>query len=199
MATEKNRNEVPFRIPVSCLADFMSSSGRSAESLLRPYKFNKRGEGFARSSYYQYAVTAIRDHHTNGNDPKVFPAAILELRKKTDATDKNWQRVKLEKNISAIEAYQRVYKDRNFRILPNHRIGYRIGRVIFTAQPEALGRGERHGGVDKNWDCKEETRLCRYPSDGHPQGSRQQRLSAHPCKGCCVSKRFNWERDDLHQ
>jgi hypothetical protein len=136
MANRSARNEAPFRVPVSCLAEFMSSSGRSAEALLRPYKFNKRGEGFARSSYYQYALAAIRNHHNTGNDPKVFPAAILELRKKADDTDRQWQRVKLEKNIAALEAYQRIYKDRKFQILPCHRIEYRIGQVTFTAQPD---------------------------------------------------------------
>lgn len=136
MSTKKSADEAPFRIPVSCLADFVSSGGRSAESLLRPYKFNKRGEGFARSSYYQQAVAAIRKHHTSGNDPDVFPAMLLELRRMADATDKRWKRVKLEKNICAIEAYQRVYRGRNFRVLPNHRITYRIGRVVFTAQPD---------------------------------------------------------------
>ena len=136
MAIPKTRGEAPFRVPATCLAEFVSSSGRSAESLLRPYKFNKRGEGFARSSYYQYAITAIRGYHTNGNDRKYFETGLLELRKRADTTDKKWERVKLEKNISAIEAYEKVYKDRNFRVMPNHRIGYRIGRVIVTAQPD---------------------------------------------------------------
>lgn len=136
MAARHNLQEAPFRVSVSCLADFVNSAGRSAESLLRPYKFNKRGEGFARSSYYQQAITAIRNHHTNEKDPKVFQTALLELHKKADTTPEEWERVKAEKNVKAIEAYKRVYKDRNFRVLPNHRLAYRIGQVVVTAQPD---------------------------------------------------------------
>src|SRR5258708_23124558 len=136
MSTRQSAKDAPFKISVSCLADFVNSPDRSAESLLRPYKYNKRGEGFARSSYYQQAITAIRNHHTSDRDPKVFQVALLELRKKADTNPKAWERVKAEKNVTAIEAYQRVYKDRDFRVLPNHRLAYRIGQVVVTAQPD---------------------------------------------------------------
>ena len=131
-----NTKDAPFKVPVSCVADFVNSPGRSAESLLRPYKYNKRGEGFARSSYYQQAIKAIRNHHRSGRDPKVFRAALLELRKKADTTQKRGERLKLEKNAQAIEAYQRVYQDRNFVALKNRRLAYRIGQVVVTAQPD---------------------------------------------------------------
>jgi hypothetical protein len=136
MSTRRNSKDAPFRVSVSCLADFVNSPGRSAESLLRPYKFNKRGEGFARSSYYKHALTAIRNHHTSDRDPKVFQTALVELRKKAETTQKHWERVKSEKNAKAIEAYQRVYKDRSFSVLPNHRLAYRIDQVVVTAQPD---------------------------------------------------------------
>src|SRR5260370_20429717 len=53
-------SDLPVRVSVSCLAELMNSPNRSVESVLRPHKFNKRGEGFARSGYYQYALAAIR-------------------------------------------------------------------------------------------------------------------------------------------
>lgn len=137
MATIKQKRiEAAIRVPVSCLAEFVSSETRSVHSLLRPYKFNKRGEGFARSSYYQHAITAIRDHHYAQRDPKVLQAALLELRTRADETAKSWERVKLEKNINAIQAYLRIYKNRHFAVLPNHRISYGIGQIVVTAQPD---------------------------------------------------------------
>ena len=129
--------EVPVRVSVSCLAELMKSPNRSAESfesLLRPFKYNRRGEGFARSGYYQHALAAIRNYHSHGNDPKVFDAALTELRGKT--AKEKWERVKYEKNGDAIEAYRAIYGKRRFRVQTNHRIGYRIGQVVFTAQPD---------------------------------------------------------------
>jgi DNA-binding Lrp family transcriptional regulator len=114
----------------------MNSPNRSVESVLRPHKFNKRGEGFARSGYYQYALAAIRNHHSSGNDPNVFNAALLELRSKAATADEKWRRVKRAKNADAIEAYRAIYGKRHFRVLTNHRIGYPIAQVIFTAQPD---------------------------------------------------------------
>jgi hypothetical protein len=135
MPTRQNTKDA-LKVPVSCLADFVNSPGRSAESLLRPYKFNKRGEGFARSGYYKHALTAIRNHHTSHGDPKVFQTALVELHKKAQTTQNRLERTKSEKNAQAIEAYQRVYKDRNFAVLPNHCLAYRIGPVVVTAQPD---------------------------------------------------------------
>ena len=96
MALGRNkRTEDHIRIPLSCLAEFVTSKARSPESLLRAYKYNKRGEGFARSSYYQYAITAIRNYHSNDNDPEAFKFAPVELAKRADATGKSWERSKL--------------------------------------------------------------------------------------------------------
>lgn len=136
MVAHQDKKEEPFKLSVSCLADFLSSGGRATESLLRPYKFNKRGEGFARSSYYRSCITAVRSYHASGNDLKVFQIALLELRKRADTSQEAWERIKCEKNIDAIEAYQRVYQDRKFRIIPNHRLAYSVGKLVVTAQPD---------------------------------------------------------------
>jgi len=91
----------------------MNSPNRSVESVLLPHKFNKRGAGFVRSGYYQYALAAIRDHHSNGNDPKVFKAALAELRSKAATANEKWRRIKCEKNADAIEAYGAIYGKRH--------------------------------------------------------------------------------------
>ena len=134
--TQHETQEDQIRISVTCLAEFTTTYGRSAESVLRPYKFNKRGEGFARSSYYQHALTAIRMYHSNANDSKIFEAALLELRTRTDKTPTSREASKLRHNISAIEAYRKIYGNRNFKIQPNHRIFYRIGQIDVTAKPD---------------------------------------------------------------
>jgi len=135
---QKDRKRVTngVRVSMSCLAEFVSSYGRSAESRLRPYKFNKRGEGFARSSYYQYALRTIRAYHSEGNDPAVFERDMLEMRTRADKATENWERTKFERNISAVEAYRRIYGNRKFNILPNRRLEYRIGGIVITAQPD---------------------------------------------------------------
>jgi len=135
---QKDRNKTSniIRVSMSCLAEFVTSYGRSAESRLRPYKFNKRGEGFARSSYYQYALRRIRAYHSEGNDPTVFERDVLEMRTRADKTTENWERAKFERNISAVEAYRRIYGNRTFKILPSRRLEYRIAGIVVTAQPD---------------------------------------------------------------
>src|ERR1700737_4832305 len=113
-----------IRISVSCLAEFATTYGRSAESRLRPYKFNRRGEGFARSSYYQHALRTIRTYHSDGNDPAVFERDLLEMRTRVDKATESWERTKFERNISALEAYRRIYGNRKFKIVPNRRLEY---------------------------------------------------------------------------
>jgi|SRR5579859_710416 len=148
MTSRKGMSVTPVRVSVSCVAELIKSPNRSADSiarLLRPFKYNKRGEGFARSGYYQIALKAIRSYHSNGNDPKVFDIAILELRNKESKAEERWERVKFEKNVDAIEAYRAIYGRRRFRVLTNHRLGYPVGKVIFTAQPDLWVLDEEEG------------------------------------------------------
>jgi hypothetical protein len=135
-SNNEKRDQAPFKVPVSCIADFVSSPGRTPESLIRPYKFGKRGEGAARSSYYRHAINAIRLYHGGGRDPSVFQVALAALQKKAEGAKEKTDRVKCEKNMVAIGLYQRVYMNRDFRVLPNHRIAYRLGQVRITAQPD---------------------------------------------------------------
>jgi hypothetical protein len=125
-----------IRVSVSCLADFITSYGRSAESRLRPFKFNKRGEGFARAVYYQHAIATIRSYHSNENDPAIFERALLELRTRGDKATEDRERTKFEHNARAIEAYRKLYAQRKFRILSNRRLEYRIGGIVITAQAD---------------------------------------------------------------
>ena len=46
----------PIKISATGVAEFIISNPSSGRSKLRPYKFNKRGEGFGRSSYYQATI-----------------------------------------------------------------------------------------------------------------------------------------------
>jgi hypothetical protein len=125
-----------IRVSMTCLADFVTKAGRTAESRLRPFKFSKRGEGFARSSYYQIALRTIRAYHSQGNDPAVLEQALQEMRGRVvNATDGR-ERTKFQHNARAVEAYRKLYGKRKFRILPNRRLEYPIGGIIVTAQPD---------------------------------------------------------------
>jgi hypothetical protein len=125
-----------IRVSMSCLADFVTKPGRSAESRLRPFKFSKRGEGFARSSYYQIALRTIRVYHSQGNDPAVLEQALQEMRARNVSATDGRQRAKFQHNARAIEAYRKLYGKRKFKILPNRRLQYPIGGIIVAAQPD---------------------------------------------------------------
>lgn len=133
---ETDDQEGPFKVAVSCLADFVSSPGRSVESLLRPYKYSKRGEGAGRSGYYRPALNAVRKFHNSGNSQAVFQDALVEFQKRADTARDKRERLKFEKNVIALQLYHRYYGKRKFRVLSNRRIAYRIGKVVFTAQPD---------------------------------------------------------------
>ena len=44
--------------------------------------------------------------------------------------------MRLERNIGAIDAYERLYGRRQFKVLPTHRISHVQGLVTITAQPD---------------------------------------------------------------
>lgn len=125
-----------IRVSMTCLADFITKTGRPAELRLRPFKFNNRGEGFARSVYYQAALKTIRAYHSQGNSPAIFEEALAELRAAADTAEKQRDRTKFEHNVEAIVAYRKLYGKRKFKILPNRRLEYRIGPIIVRVQPD---------------------------------------------------------------
>jgi hypothetical protein len=187
-SSNKEASKAPVRVSVSCLAELIKLPNRSADSiarLLRPFKFNKRGEGFARSAYYKPTLTAIRSYHSNGNDVKIFDAAIIELRNKATKTDDKLEKVKSEKNIDAIAAYRTIYGKRRFRVLTNHRIGYLVGKVVFTPQPL------------EDWNHKETAFVRGYSPHGNSEGSSRQRIYRRESKERRLSERHDGKRDDL--
>jgi len=125
-----------IRVSASCLAEFATSPRRSVASLLRPYKFNTKGEGLVRSRYYPPALKFIRLYHSRGNDPEVFYEARRELQKRAESAEKPGQRRKFENNIAALDAYQRIYKNRKFKVLPARRLCYQLGPITLTATPD---------------------------------------------------------------
>src|SRR5580698_4014022 len=122
MTPHSRRDPNEVRISMSCLAEFVSSPGRSPQARLRPYKFSRRGEGFARTSYYQPGLKAIRTYHVRKNDIGVLNRAIEDLRKRETTAETNRERIRFEHNVSAIQAYFKLYGKRRFKVLPNHRL-----------------------------------------------------------------------------
>jgi hypothetical protein len=128
--------DVEIRIPASCLAEFVTSSGRSPQALLRPYKFNRKGEGFVRARYYQPALKVMRAYHMQKNDPDVFYRARLEFQRRADTSSKRGQQKKYENNIAALDAYQQACKSRKLVILTARRFEYGLGPITVTAEPD---------------------------------------------------------------
>jgi hypothetical protein len=137
MAQESRRTRAnAIRVSATCLADFITRYGRSAESRLRPFKFSKRGEGFARSSYYQTALRTIRAYHSQGSAPGVFEQALQELRAQALSESDSRKRTRIEHNSETITAYRKLYGNRRFKILKNRRLEFPIAGIVVTAQPD---------------------------------------------------------------
>lgn len=126
-----------IKVSASCLADVVTAGPRaSLASILRPYKHNKRGQGFIRSVYYRPTFIAIRHYHEANNDQGIFRVAKLEMQKKHDLSDKQWEKTKCNRNIQAIEAYERRYGNRKFVVQTNHRLSFKLGPIVITAEPD---------------------------------------------------------------
>jgi hypothetical protein len=78
--------ETILHLPVSCLAEYVTRGGRAPESVLRPYKFRKTGEGIARIVFRPPVVTVIRKHFRLNRDAKVFEDALSDWHIRADAT-----------------------------------------------------------------------------------------------------------------
>jgi hypothetical protein len=126
-----------IKISATGVAEFITANPSSRPSKLRPYKFNKRGEGFGRSSYYQAAINCIKKYHSAGRDENVTKKAMLELTAiSTDESLGKLLQVKAQRNIDAILAYMRVYGARRFQVLKNHRLSYTNKKLRITASPD---------------------------------------------------------------
>ena len=126
----------PIRISASGFAEFVTSNAKSRANKLRPFKFRNKGEGAGRSSYYQLALKTIRAYHKTNQDEKVFERELKEIQYALGGAAKRLESTKLKQNQMAIEEYRRLYGNRKFTILPNHRLECKIGTVTVTAQPD---------------------------------------------------------------
>ncbi len=126
-----------IKISATGVAEFITANPSSRPSKLRPFKFNKRGEGFGRSSYYQAAISCIKKFHLAGRDENVTKKAMLELTAiSTDKSLGKLLQVRAQRNIDAILAYMRIYGKRQFQILKNHRLSYNSKKLRITASPD---------------------------------------------------------------
>jgi hypothetical protein len=132
--TEKH--EKILQLPVSCLAEYITKGDRSPESVLRPYKFRRNGEGIARILFRPPVLTVIRRYFKLNKDAAVLEDALADWHIRADATAKKGQRSKLRSNISALTLFRVRYAHREFEILPAHKISYQIGQIVFTASPD---------------------------------------------------------------
>jgi hypothetical protein len=130
------QGEVIPQLPVSCLAAFVAKGGRSPESILRPYKFRENAEGRARIICHPPAIALIRRFYKLGKDVMVLDSATAEWRRKVCATDNRSVHARLLSNIVAIDSFRVHLADRDFEILPIHRISCQVGPLVFAASPD---------------------------------------------------------------
>lgn len=134
-----------IKISATGIAEFMTANPSGRSSKLRPYKFNKRGEGFGRTSYYQKAIACIKKYHSEHNDASAIKKVISELTATAaDNSIEQLLRTRAQRNIDAILAYQRIYGRRQFQILRNHRLSYTTKKLRITASPDLWVKEQNH-------------------------------------------------------
>jgi hypothetical protein len=123
-------------IPVTCLAEFITRGRRSAESVLRPFKFSDIDEGRARVIFRPPVLTVIRRYYKSGRHQAVIDEAINAWQEKAEATEKKAVRSRLRSNVSGLKLFLRRYGDKEFEVLPVRKISCRIEQLTFTAPPD---------------------------------------------------------------
>jgi hypothetical protein len=126
-----------IRISASGVAEFIEASPANRLKKLRPYKYRTMGEGAGRSGYYKSTIDTVREYHKASRDPKVIRRKIEELTAiEGNSSLPKRNRSKARRNIDALLAYEDRYGDRDFNVLPNHRLSFEVGDVTITAQPD---------------------------------------------------------------
>lgn len=126
----------PIKIAATGFAEYVTGNPKTRDGKLPPFKFKHKGEGAGRSGYYGFAIRTIRRYHLSERDVAVLNSAKQELEAALPHARDRLARAKIRRNISAIEAYERLYGQRRFKILPNRRISHVQGPVTITAQPD---------------------------------------------------------------
>ena len=126
----------PIRLAATGFAEYVTANPTTRDNKLRAFKYKHKGEGAGRSGYYGFALRTIVRYHCAGRDEAVLEAARQELLAALPNAKDRLARTKIQRNISALEAYGRLYGRRRFKVLTNHRIAHRQGDVTVTAQPD---------------------------------------------------------------
>jgi hypothetical protein len=126
----------PIRLAATGFAEYVTASPTTRDNKLPAFKFKHKGEGAGRSGYYAFALRTIVHYHRSGRDKAILEAARQELLAALPNARDHLATTKIQRNISAIEAYDRLYGQRRFKVLINHRIAHRQGALTVTAQPD---------------------------------------------------------------
>lgn len=126
------------RISVSarCIAELLTSSQVAWKRLLVPFKYKNEGEGAGRGSYYKPALDAIKKYCRSNRDVSVLNVARASMQKARESASRRSERTKWDRNLAAVDSYERIYGNRRFTVLPNHRLSCSLHGVRITAQPD---------------------------------------------------------------
>jgi hypothetical protein len=132
-----------IKIAASGFAEYVTGNPKTRDKKLPPFKFKNKGEGAGRSGYYAPAVRAIRRYHLADRDVAALNSARQELLAMLPQAKDRLAVAKIRRNVGALDAYQRLYGERRFKILPNRRISHLQGLVTITAQPDLWVREDK--------------------------------------------------------
>lgn len=126
----------PIKLSATGFAEFVGASPDSKLRKLRPFKYPHKGEGAGRSGYYKRTIDTVREYHRAGNDLTIIRRAIESLLALEDNISLSRQaRTKARRNANALLAYEDLYGNRRFTVLPNHRLALTVKGITITAAP----------------------------------------------------------------
>jgi hypothetical protein len=124
------------QVSATCIAELLSSLGSSWKRRLPPYKDSDNGQGRGRGGYYRPSLRTIQEFCQQSWRVQVFEERKRTLEAQLSRTTDSLKKIEIEQNIDAIDAYRKIYGNRRFLLLTNHRLWVEIAGLRITSQPD---------------------------------------------------------------
>src|SRR6185503_1427648 len=121
----------PIIIPLSCLAEYMTSGYARQRTVLQEFKYPQSDTSQARIKYYQDARDTLYSYHKNHLDRSWLTHQAVSL-ESLSAVEQGNRRTRLEHNARALRAYENFFGSKSYEVLtlPKWKLTFSTVKVI---------------------------------------------------------------------
>ena len=121
----------PIIIPLSCLAEYMTSGYARQRTVLQEFKYPQSDTSQARIKYYQDARDTLYSYHKNHLDRSWLTHQAVSL-ESLSAVEQGNRRTRLEHNARALRAYEKFFGSKSYEVLtlPKWKLTFSSVKVV---------------------------------------------------------------------